>query len=261
MTGSAKKKKEKKLTAAKLRAEEQAQAQTTATAEADCSRQRQGAPTQRSPHEGDYYERLDDSGDELSRGLRFGQAPARSSSALQRQQQQQQRQVNHADDELYYAAEFYAATNRPVTRSLTAANNLRSAIDVTMGTSHAAVIPTFAHPAIARPSAHVREVEPRSAYHHLPTTLHPTAVLSTEQADLLRVDTVVKLCDKFKNGAGESRTLGNRLKIWLEQFMLAAGSARLTDPVALKNVFLSQMGTEALGVYKTIRRPDGGESF
>ena len=43
--------------------------------------------------------------------------------------------------------------------------------------------------------------------------------------------------------------------------MLAGSSAKLTDPSALKNVFLSQMGMEALRVYKIIRRPHGDETF
>ena len=43
--------------------------------------------------------------------------------------------------------------------------------------------------------------------------------------------------------------------------MLAVSSAKLTDQSALKNVFLSQMGTEALRVYKIIRRPHGDETF
>ena len=83
------------------------------------------------------------------------------------------------------------------------------------------------------------EQRQRTSAHILPSKPHPTALVSTEQADLLRVNTVVKLCDKFKQSAGESRTLGNRWEILLEQFMLAVRSAKLTHPVTLKNVFLS----------------------
>ena len=161
------------------------------------------------------------------------------------------------------SASATSALSAVLVSSSTAAITVGSgtASDATSTAAPAPVAPATAAPAPVAPvSAAVTTVTPAPATPPPVASAH-VAAHEPSIADHQKVETVAKLCDKFQFGSGDTRTLGSRWEIWLEQFMLAVDGARLNDKALVKSVFLSQMGTEAYRIFKTLKKSDNSDTF